>query len=143
MKFVYLIAISTILSTSAWANSNVKCGKYTNFDDFEVKGFELELSSDSDDYSGIVGKKWHLKLESENSEWLKVNKNITARNYKKDGLTIVQITIKTGKSVEGQIGINYKLVGLYEEEPTLEKYRIEGSSNYVKIGTYKCISAID
>lgn len=138
------VLLGTVLSSSAFANTYVKCGKTADFDSYEVTGYELELSSEgADDYSGPVGTNWNMKLGSEDSEWLKPNKKITAKSYEVDGDTVVEITVKMAATPSGAVGTVYKLIGLYNEAPTLEKYTMGGFAGFLKVGTYQCLSGND
>lgn len=135
---------AALFSSLALANTYVKCGKAVNPETQEVTGYELELSSEgNDDYSGPVGKNWNLKLESENSPWLSANNNIVAKNYKKGGDVVVEISIKMAQSASGPVGTQYKLIGLYSETPVLEKYTMGGFAGSLKTGTFQCLSGND
>jgi|GEM_PF-2617708 hypothetical protein len=138
----FLIAV--LVAFPAAANTYIKCGKTADLAAFEVTGYELELSSEgADDYSGPVGEKWNLKLKSESSQWLPPNQNVTAKNYQENGRTIVEITLKMARSVSGPVGLRYKLIGLYDETPTLEKFTMGGFAGTVKVATFQCLSGND
>jgi hypothetical protein len=140
IRFFNFIAAGFALASSvAFANTNVKCGQSLNGD--VITGFELEIASDDDKYDGPVGEHWDLKLDSEDAEWLSPNQNITAKKYRQGADTIIEITILSGPSAVGPVGTIYKLISLYDEEPVLEKY-IMGFAGQ-KIGTFRCISAVD
>lgn len=141
---ILVLLLSFTISTGAFANTYVKCGRTADFDSGEVQGYELELSSEgADDYSGPVGQKWNLKLESEDSAWLARNRNIVARSYMSDDDTVVEITIKQAITASGPVGHQYKLVGLYDETPKLFKYTMGGFAGSVLIGTFQCLSGND
>jgi hypothetical protein len=140
MKTILSILVA-LISTSAFANTYVKCGQKANLDTFEVKGYELELSSENDKYTGEVGKNWNLKLGSENSEWLENNKNITASTDKNGVITIF---VRKFQTVSGYIGTRYVLTGLYDDQPVLEKYTLGGGIvGPMKVGTLECVSGND
>lgn len=133
------------MSSTAFANTYVKCGKQADLESApEVVGYELELSSEgADDYTGAVGGSWNLKLQSEDSEWLAPNPNITAKNYKSGDQMIVEISIQQGRSSSGPIGTKYRLVDLYSDEPTLEKYAMGGFAGTLMLGKFQCFSGND
>ena len=137
MKTLSSLLVLYFFSQSVMAYTYIKCGQETDFDSFSVSGYELELSSESDNYSGPVGKEWNLKLGSEDSEWLAVNSNITATQKEDDS---IEITIKKGQSVTGAVGIKYVVKDLWEEEPTVEKYSVGGFAGLRKIATFKCLN---
>ena len=145
MHLKYLVIVLSLSSSfAAQANTYVKCGKTVDFEAFEVTNYELELSSEgSDDYSGPVGKNWNMKLGDEDSDWLEFNPAITAKNYEENDTVVVEIKIKTATSASGAVGTRYKLIGLYDEAPILEKYTMGGFAGAVKIGTYQCLSGND
>lgn len=143
--FIYSTLLLAVFSVQAHASSYVMCGKkvHQNADgDLHVTGYELELSSGNDDYSGIVGKNWNLKLQ-ENGDWLESTKKITAKSYEENDTTIVEVSIINGISPSGPVGTKYKLIGLYDDYPSLEKYNIGGFTGNVKIDTFACFSGND
>jgi hypothetical protein len=104
----------------------------------------LELSSEgSSGYSGPLGNSWSLKLGSKKSAWMKPNRNVTAKSSKSGNTINVEIAIKNGQSVTGAVGTLYRLIDLYSETPTLEKYSMGGISGFEKIATYQCLSGND
>lgn len=129
-KIIFLTAFFS--TSSAFASTYAKCGRTADLETFEVTGYELELSSESEDYSGPVGETWNLKLGSESSDWLDSDRTIVARSYEWNLDTIVEVTLR-------QEGTRYKLVGLYDEEPTLEK-TVAGSDD---IEIFHCVSGND
>lgn len=145
MKLLFALALGLQLSSTAFANTHVKCGKQADLDNApDVIGYELELSSEGvDDYSGAVGGSWNLKLHSEDSEWLAPNPAITAKNYKSGDQVIVEITIEQGRSSSGPVGTKYRLVDLYSDEPKLEKYTMGGFAGTLLLGTLQCFSGND
>lgn len=139
-----LSAILVLWSSSVFANTYVRCGHAVDWNNWEVEGYELELSTEgADDYSGSVGVNWNMKLGSEDAEWLNPNPNITAKNYKVDGDTIVEIQIVMGKSMSGPVGTRYVLTGLYDDSPRLEKFTMGGFAGSVKTGTFECFTGHD
>jgi len=58
-----LVLASLLLTSPAFASSYVICGKSADLLTQKVAGYELELSSESDNYNGPVGKNWNLKLD--------------------------------------------------------------------------------
>lgn len=132
-------------STTAFANTYVKCGKAVNLDIPDVTGYELEISSENDRYTGSVGKNWNLKLHSEASDWLDAatNKNVVAKSSKKSGDTIIEITIAVDQAGGRPVGTLYRLIGLYDDQPRLEKYALGPYSAPEKTGTFQCFSAND
>lgn len=144
MKKLFVAAvICGILPLSAFANTYVQCGKFVDLEAGKVTGYELEISSENDLYSGPVGKNWNLKL-NQNADWLTVNPKITAKSSKNaEDRTVIEITLKQAESVTGAVGIQYKLIDLYSDEPTLEKYTMGGFAGSVRIATFKCQSAND
>lgn len=142
-KLVYLVICSSFLGSSVFAQSYVKCGTDVDLDTMEVTGYELEMSSDNDDYSGPVGENWNLKLD-ENGDWLSPRRNVLARSLQDSNQrTLVEITISKGATATGAVGTVYKLIDLYSEEPVLEKYTMGGFAGTVKLGTFKCLSGND
>ncbi len=140
---VLLLFIALILPSTVFANSYIICGQTASFDDgMTVTGYELELSSEDDNYSGPVGKNWNLKLK-ENGEWLKPNDAVVATSLEKDGDVTVRITIAAASSVTGPVGSQYVLTNLFDEEPVLEKFTMGGFAGSVKIGTFHCVGAYD
>lgn len=140
MKFV--VAAALFFSAPAFANTYVMCGKSVDLENQIVDGYELELSSENDEYTGAVGGNWNLKLDL-NSDWLTPSPKVTATQSEVAGNTIIEIKIVTARSASGAVGSVYKLIGLYDEEPVLEKYTMGGFAGSVKIGTFKCQSGND
>ena len=140
MKTVILI-LATLLPALSFASTYVVCGKHVD-SEMRAAGYELEISSEDDAYSGSVGKSWNLKLQ-ENGDWLSANKNITAKKTELNDVTIIAITLVSGRSVSGAVGTVYKLIDLYSERPVLEKYSMGGFVGSQKIGTYECMSGND
>lgn len=142
--FFSILVFSTLASGAAMANTYVKCGQLADWDAFTVTGYELELSSeDGDEYKGPVGIKWNMRIGSEQADWLKTNKSITATSSKKDGSVIVEIKMIMAKTPSGPVGTRYKLIGLYDEMPKLEKYNIGGFTGNLLVGTFECITSND
>lgn len=144
MKIISFVTLcATILSSSVYANTYVKCGAFVDLEAGKVSGYELEISSENDHYSGPVGKNWNLKLD-EQADWLNINSKITARSFKDaNDNTVVEIAIKKAQATTGPVGTLYKLIGLYDDEPILEKYTMGGFAGTIKTGTFKCQSAND
>ena len=146
-KFLLILTVlvTSLVTPLSFANTYVKCGLEASFEKApDVVGYELELSSEGeDDYSGPVGDKWNMKLGSEDSEWLGNTSQVTARNYLKDGDTIVEITIVIGTSVGGPVGTRYVLTSLYDDEPKLEKFTMGGFAGTILIDTYQCFTGND
>lgn len=141
---ILLPLFALLLAPSAFANTYVICGKSVDADTMEATGYELELSSEGeDDYSGPVGKKWNMKLDSQDSEWLAPSEKVIAKNYEQDGDTIIEIKIIQGQSPSGPVGTRYKLIGLYNDEPVLEKFTMGGFAGTIKVGTFQCASGND
>lgn len=144
MKFFILFA-TLFLTNMAFASSIVKCGVKADVDNFEVKGYELELSSQNDDFSGAVGGTWHMKVGSEKSKWLKKNPKITAETSEnEDGDTVVEVVLRGARTPTGYTGTRYVLIGLYSEQPTLEKWSLGGGIiGRRKLATFECVAAQD
>lgn len=145
MKNTLLIAtlLSFAAPSLALAHTYVKCGKTADLEEGTVSGYELELSSQGgDDYAGAVGGNWNLKL-AEDGEWLAANPKITAKKTKVGDDTVIEITIKIAQAASGPVGTRYKLTGLYDDQPTLEKFTMGGFAGTQKIGTFQCISGND
>lgn len=142
MKLLVLMSC-LVFSVEAFSYTYVKCGKSVDFENFVVSGYELELSSESDDYMGTVGGTWNLKLKSEDSDWLPASRNITAQSSIVDGDTIIQIIIIFDRTPSGPVGLRYKLIGLYDDAPVLEKYTMGGFAGSVKTATFECFSGND
>jgi hypothetical protein len=142
----YLILALIFSSSSAFANAYVKCGKSVNQETNKVTGYELELSSDNDNFSGVVGKNWNLSLEKENN-WMKTkgNENVTAQmNKDKEYNVTVEVFIRGAKTASGWTGTRYVLANLYSDFPTLEKWTLGGGIvGPMKQGSYKCYSGND
>lgn len=132
----------TMVSSSAFASTYVKCGKAIDTETLETQGYELELSSESDRYTGHVGGEWNLKLK-ESGDWLKPNRNVTAKTTKVDGTTIIEVTIKQAQAASGPVGLRYRLVGLWDEEPVLEKYSMGGFVGTRLLEKFKCVGTSD
>jgi hypothetical protein len=131
------------ISTSVFASSYYICGKTVNLDNGTVTGYELEISSGDDDYSGIVGETWNLKLQQD-ADWMAPRSTITAKTTQNgNGEDMVTVTVVHGQSASGMVGTQYKLFGLYDDEPVLEKYTMGGFAGSIKTDTFKCISALD
>lgn len=131
------------LSLSAFGSSYYICGETVNPDNGTVTGYELEMSSVNDDYSGVVGENWNLKLEQD-GDWIATRPSITAKTTQNaSGEDVVTVTVVHAQSASGMVGTQYKMSGLYDDQPVLEKYTMGGFAGSVKIGTYNCISAID
>lgn len=131
MRFFLFFGAFFFLSTS-FAATYAKCGKTANPETFEVTGYELELSSETDSYRGPVSEEWNLKLGSEDSAWLEYDRSIVARTFESEADTVVEINLRNE-------GIRYRLIGLYDEEPVLEKTVPESD----EIETFQCISGND
>lgn len=142
MKRLFLMGCLAF-SIKAHSYTYVRCGQSVDFENFEVSGYELELSSESDDYTGTVGGTWNLKLKSEKSDWLPASRNITAQSSVENGDTIVQIVIIFDRTPSGPVGIRYKLIGLYDDAPVLERYTMGGFSGSVKTARFECYSGND
>lgn len=143
-KVILAVAALVTFGPSAFANTYVICGEKVDADSGDVRGFELELSSQwAGECSGQVGKKWNMKLGGKVAEWLAQNKKITATTLNDEGFKIVSIQIETGRTTSGQIGTKYVLHGLYDENPVLKKYTTGGYSGTVEIGTFECVSGND
>lgn len=140
----FVLILGTLFYSAAFANTYVKCGVKADWESFSVTPYELELSSEgSDDYTGPVGVNWNMKLGSEDSEWLAPNANIVAKTTMVEGNTIVDITVKYAEAATGPVGIRYKLIGLFDEEPRLEKYSMGGFLGPYKLASFECLSAHD
>lgn len=137
MKFAFIFSLFALFSSSAFAISYVKCGDSVNLKKWEVTGYELEVFSQDSDFSGPAGENWDLRLD-ENSPWIGDDKNITAKTLPYGLSTLVEITIVNGKSATGPVGIKYKLIGLYDAQPVLEKYTMGGFAGTVKVKTFQC-----
>jgi len=138
-KVLAFLSLSVVLSSVSMANTYVKCGQSLNESGDDVIGYELEVSSESDIYSGPVGGSWNLKLRSEDSEWLEKNPKVTAREANGD----IEISLKMDQSASGPVGVKYVLKGLYDDYPVLEKYSMGGFAGNIKQGTFKCFSGND
>lgn len=126
------------------ANTYVKCGESVDLDTAEVTGYELELSSEgADKYSGPVGGGWNMKLTSESAAWLSFNKNVVAQSYNENGSVVVEIEIRQGQSIGGPVGTRYKLIGLFDDMPRLEKYVLGGFAAGTQAGVFQCLSGND
>lgn len=143
MKKTIFGLVALLISGTAHAHTYVKCGETVDADNFTVTDYVLELSSENDRYSGVVAGNWNLKLNSEDSEWLEKNKRITARKYKDNGDTIVEVRIVRNLSKTRPVGTMYRLIGLYDEQPRLERYTFGGFGGKRLVGTYQCLSAND
>ena len=140
-KILFLLVLTS--ASSAFASAYSKCGKSVNPDTLETTGYELEISSGDDKFSGPVGKNWDLKLK-EDGDWLPASRNITAKSYEDaNGQTIVEISIVQARTASGAVGIKYKLIGLYDDQPVLEKYNIGGVTGPLKTDTFQCVSGND
>jgi len=137
------IIVSLAFVQPALAYTYVKCGKTVSVEDLTTEGFELEISSETDEYSGAVGGNWQMKLGSEDSKWLKSNRNIVAKKTVNKKSTDIDISIIKANTPSGPVGTQYKLFGLYSEQPRLEKYNVGGFTGYLKVGEYQCASAND
>lgn len=142
MKTILLSLCTTFFSTTALANVYIKCGKTANGDEATVTGYELEVSSESDNFNGPVGNNWNLKLD-ETGDWLPATNLITAKSVEKDTTTTVSIKIKQGDSLTGAVGTEYELVGIYDDKPSLKKFTMGGFTGKILIGTFECFSAND
>jgi hypothetical protein len=142
VKLFSLFTVCSFFSSWAFANTYVICGTAVDPEEQIVTGYELELSSEDDEYSGPVGKTWNLKLEK-NSDWLPFSKRVVAKTSKVANDTIIEIEITQAQSASGIVGTVYKLIGLYNEQPILEKYTMGGFAGSIKIGTFQCLSAND
>ncbi len=136
-----VVIFATISMTSVSASTYVKCGRTVNLETEEVTGYELELTSESS-YNGPAGKNWSLKLD-EHAEWMKLNPKIVASQYEELDNTIVEVRITDAMATSGPVGTRYKLIGLYDDEPVLEKYTMGGFAGTVRVGKFKCFSSID
>lgn len=144
IRIIVGLVMGILLQTSVFANTYVKCGVKADFESFSVSPYELELSSEgSDEYSGPVGINWNMKLGSEDSEWLAPNTDVVARTSVVAGETIVDITVKYAEAATGPVGIRYKLIGLFNEGPVLEKYSMGGFLGTYKLASFECLSAHD
>ena len=84
-----------------------------------------------------------MRIKSENSEFLKFNRNVVAKTTEKNGQVIVEIKLQFDSTPTGAVGLTYKLIGLYDDEPVLEKYNMGGFTGPIKVGTFQCVSAIN
>lgn len=139
MKHIFVFFLIGILSFSAHAKTHLLCAESIDPVSGKVEGFELELLSESDRFSGPVGHSWTLKWGSLNSDWLKFRDHITAETYGSNGDTVIEIKIKIAETSSGPVGILYKLVGLYQNSPILEKYAMGGVVGLLKTDTFQCI----
>jgi hypothetical protein len=140
-KILCLLILTS--ASSAFASTYSKCGRSVDIDTLETTGYELEISSDNDVFRGAVGNGWNLKLD-ENGDWLPASRNVTAKSYEdKSGQTIVEVSLIQARTASGPVGIKYKLIGLYDDQPTLEKYNIGGFSGPIKTATFQCVSGND
>ncbi len=142
-KSILVQIFATTVSASAFGSSYYICGKTVNPDNGTVTGYELEISSGDDDYSGVVGENWNLKL-AQDSDWISPRPGITAKTTQNsNGEDMVTVTVVQGQSASGLVGTQYKLNGLFDDEPVLEKYTMGGFAGSIKTDTFKCISSID
>lgn len=144
MKFFVFIS-ALVLANVASASSIVKCGVTADVDEFEVTGYELELSSQDDNYNGVVGGTWEMKIGSEKSKWLKKNPKITASTSEnKDGDTVVEVILRGARTPSGYTGTRYVLIGLYSDQPVLEKWSLGGGIvGRRKLATFQCVAGLD
>ena len=146
MSVLKRLLLAGVITTSlpVFANTYVICGETVDIETSTVKGYELELSSEgADEYKGPVGKLWQMKLEDQSSNWLSANENIVARNYVKGDDHVVEIIISQARSASGFVGTLYKLTGLYDEQPTLEKFTMGGFAGTIRVGHYQCLTGND
>lgn len=144
MKVIFAVLIGSIVSLAASANTHIICGKSIDWDNYAVKGYELELSSENDEYQGLVGNRWYLKLGSEDSEWIDSDPNISARTIEsEDSDTVVEVIVKQAEAASGPVGYRYRLVNLFDDEPTLEKYSMGGFVGTLLLEKLKCMASYD
>lgn len=144
MKFLVLFS-TLFLANLASASVIVKCGVKADVDNFEVTGYELELSSQDDNFEGVVGGTWEMKIGSEKSKWLKKNPKITAQTTQnEDGDTVVEVFMRGARTPTGYTGTRYVLIGLYSDQPALEKWSLGGGIiGRRKLATFQCVTGID
>lgn len=144
-KLITLILLMS--SLPAFSNSYIVCAQKVDFDEYietgKVVGFELALSSEDDDYSGALGTNWNLKLGSDDSEWLVSSKKVKARTLEQEGSIVVNISIENARSASGPVGTQYKLIGLFDDSPVLEKYTMGGFAGSLKVATFECVGSYD
>ena len=143
-----LFALALLLSSfQAFSNSYIVCAQKADFDEYidsgKVVGFELALSSEDDNYNGVLGSKRYMKLGSEDSEWLASIDAIVASTHERGEDVVVNIALKHDLSTSGPVGIKYKLIGLFDDTPVLEKYAMGGLAGSVKLATFECIGSYD
>jgi hypothetical protein len=142
----FLLLISAVLfSFMANASTYVQCGKQVNIDPetsvVSVDSYQLEVSSDDDDYSGAVGISWNMKVDNPVGDWMPTNPRITAKSYSEDGIFVVEITHIIDNSLGGPVGVVYKILDFYSDFPTLEKYNLGGFTGFLKVGRFECFSS--
>lgn len=144
MKAVAAVLVfSAFTSAPAFALAYVKCGQTANLEDGEVTGYEIELSSESDNFTGPAGGTWNLKLK-EDAEWLaNVDQNDVAQTKETKSRTQINIRISPESALAQGSGVVYKLSDLYDEEPTLEKFKITNANKLLSLGQFQCFTAND
>lgn len=140
MKLILVLLAPFALSSSlSFAASFIACGESVDFDNFQVGNFELAISSEDDNYTGVVGENWHLQLEE--GDWLERTEKIVATPI--NGGKDLEILIGSNSDSGGDTEMVYLLVGVFDDEPILKKYIIRSLFERLHVGDFKCIGTID
>ena len=144
MKFALALLTFTLFSVGAHASTYTICGDKIDMENMKAEGYVLEVSSEDDDFNGVSGGTWALKLQpGPNGKWIEKNPNITAKSQRVKGKTNVEISVVIGRSPTGPVGNTYLIKNIYNENPTLEKYTMGGFAGKVLEKTVQCESAVD
>jgi hypothetical protein len=144
MKFALAWLMFGFAASGAHASIYTICGENINMEKMTADNYVLEVSSQDDDFNGVSGGTWSLKLEpGEKGGWIENNPNITAKSKRVKGQTNVEISVVIGRSPTGPVGSTYVIKNIYGENPTLEKYTMGGFAGRILEKAVKCESAVD
>lgn len=144
MKKTILLALSLLIfaGQQVFASVSIDCGKLSK-DKLSVEKIEYAFSSESDDFTGPVGKKWDMKISG---LWLGSSKNaskVTSKMFKDSQGHYFTATVASGQSVTGVVGKTYTVKYLYTDNPQLEVRTKGGFAGSTILKQVECVGSYD